>query len=142
MAVVAKLYNAFFNNLAAGQYNLLSPNQKVALLSASYTPDVVAHKLWSDISSNEVVATGYTSGGKAVTVQPFAFDNTSGQFTARITDVTWTGLSGNLRYAAVYYDSGDQPLLGYLDWETVISRASADFTITFPTGLLQMKRTV
>ena len=53
-------------NTSAAGYN---PSKAiyVALLTSGYTPSAL-HKVWADVSANECSATGYTSGGQAVTL--------------------------------------------------------------------------
>lgn len=39
---------------------------KCALLTASYTPNLMTDTFWADISANEASGTGYTAGGQAL----------------------------------------------------------------------------
>jgi hypothetical protein len=94
----------------------------VALLKAAYTPSH-SHKVWADVSAQESVATGYTSGGQAVTLSN-TYTITGGAYPyvtqfMLTANPTWTITSGTLDYAyAAYYinatvNSIVKPLLSY-----------------------------
>jgi hypothetical protein len=61
------------------EVDLNDGNVKVALATSSYTPDLIAHDYFDDVT-NEVSGTGYTAGGKAlsnVTITVTAADSWS-----------------------------------------------------------------
>lgn len=93
---------------------------KVALATATYTPDVTTHDYFNDIT-NEVTGDGYTAGGEtigSITVTSSA----GGVLTIDGSDVSWLqGATGftNARYMILYKDTGvasTSPLIGYHDF--------------------------
>ena len=59
------IYNAFKKNIMNGGIDLDTDTIKVALVTATYTPDQDLHEDFADLT-NEVVGTGYTAGGGAL----------------------------------------------------------------------------
>ncbi len=141
MAVTATLYHSFASDLAAGTYPITAADQKIALLGPSYTPDP-AHNDWSDVSGFETTATGYTSGGTTLTIETPTINTATGLYVFEFADVTWASLTGDVRYAVVYRNSGSKPLMGWIDWGSTVTRNQAEFTVAFPNGLFQLQRTV
>lgn len=60
------LFAATKRAVLTGAVNFTADNFNVAILSASYTPDVATDAAWSAVSANEVAGTGYTAGGVAL----------------------------------------------------------------------------
>jgi hypothetical protein len=63
MTVTGNIYANFYDQAASGNINWASDTIKLALLGSGYSPNLTSHVHWSDVSSNEVTGTGYTSGG-------------------------------------------------------------------------------
>ena len=79
----------------------------VALLKATYSPDRDLHKVWADIASHDVVGTGYTAGGKALTGKLAPYDSAQDRTDLQCADVTWgPGATFDTRYAAIYDNTG------------------------------------
>jgi restriction endonuclease S subunit len=126
---------AFYNNYKEQTLNggiaLATDTIKVALLTSSYIPDIDAHANFSDLT-NEVVGTGYTSGGKTLTTPVVSQDNTNnlGKFDAD--DVTWASSTLTARYAVAYKDTGTpatSALISYIDFGSDKSSSAGDFII-------------
>jgi hypothetical protein len=62
------IYNTFKQKVLTGDIDLEADTIKCALVTASYTPNADTHTSWSHIT-NEISATGYTAGGKVVTLR-------------------------------------------------------------------------
>lgn len=96
------IYNSFWNDLGKGNIDLDTDTIKVMLVTSTYTENKDTHTKRSDIT-NEITATGYTAGGKTVTVA-VATDTATDRTTYTLQSVNWTGFSGTSR-KAIYYKS-------------------------------------
>lgn len=107
---------------------------KIALVTATYTPDRATHDFWDDVSANEVSGTNYTAGGNAC-ANPTV--TTSGNTTTWDADdpATWSQDGAGFtdaRYAILYKDSGvagTSNLVAYHDFGTDQDNTSGDFTV-------------
>ena len=104
MAIQQGATNTFSTGLMNGVYNFTTGSFKIALYtgSASLGPDTAAYT-----SANEVVATGYTAGGNALTVSvtPTSANDVS---YISFSNVTWTAAL-TARGALIYQDGGSNP---------------------------------
>ena len=85
-------------------------------------------------TANEITGTGYTAGGKTLTITQVPVGDT-GSNTAYINfaNVTWTGASFTARCALIY-NSNTGAAVAVLDFGSDKTNTSAGtFTITFPT---------
>jgi hypothetical protein len=128
MAIQQGATDAFATGLMNGVYNFTTDSFKIALYtgSASLGPDTAIYT-----SANEVVATGYTAGGIALTVSvaPTSANNTA---YISFTNVTWNAAltaSG----ALIYKSGGTNPTVCVLDFGAE-KISTATFTIQFPTA--------
>ena len=128
MAIQRGATDAFATGLMNGVYNFTTDSFKIALYTgaASIGPDTAIYTV-----ANEVVATGYTAGGIALTVSvvPTSANNTA---YISFTNVTWNAAltaSG----ALIYKSGGTNPTVCVLDFggEKI---STATFTIQFPTA--------
>ena len=128
MAIQQGATDAFATGLMNGVYNFTTDSFKIALYTgaASIGPDTAVYTV-----ANEVVATGYTAGGIALTVSvvPTSANNTA---YISFTNVTWNAAltaSG----ALIYKSGGTNPTVCVLDFggEKI---STATFTIQFPTA--------
>jgi len=118
---VATLYDNGRKKLVDGSIDLDSDTIKVALLSSGYTPNVATHTFLSDLS-NEIIASGYTAGGNALTTKVITVDTVNHRAYLDADDVVWSpGATFTVRYAVLYKSTGTantSPLIGYIDWVT------------------------
>lgn len=102
---MANSVNNFFKKF------LLDPvagsNLKVMLLSDSHTQDPDTQEFIDDVSTNEISGSGYSAGGATVSSPVSQVDHSNDIGKLDANDVTWSGLTADFRYAAVYIDSGD-----------------------------------
>ena len=128
MAIQQGGTNTFSTGLMNGVYNFTTGSFKIALYtgSASLGPDTAAYT-----PANEVVATGYTAGGNALTVSvtPTSANNVS---YVSFTNVTWTAAL-TARGALIYQDGGANPTVCVLDFGSD-KTSTATFTVQFPTA--------
>lgn len=120
--------NAFSTGLMNGVYNFTSGSFKIALYTgaASLGPDTASYT-----SADEVVATGYTAGGEALTVSvaPTSSNNIS---YVSFSNVTWNAAL-TARGALIYQVGGSNPTVCVLDFGSD-KTSTATFTVQFPTA--------
>jgi hypothetical protein len=128
MAIQQGATDAFATGLMNGVYNFTTDSFKIALYTgaASIGPDTAIYTV-----ANEVVATGYTAGGIALTVSvvPTSANNTA---YISFSNVTWN--AALTASGALIYKSGDtNPTVCVLDFGGQ-KISTATFTIQFPTA--------
>lgn len=137
MAVTAHPYGPFvfgqFSGTAERRVDWPNDTIKVALLKASYVPDVDGDGFYSDVSPDELSEVpGYTAGGKELTEKTEQYDAATNTTRLKAKDVQWKEVSLEARYAAVYKDTGTaatSPLIGYVDFGELVKAASGIFKI-------------
>lgn len=112
---------------------------KVALTTATYTPNQDTHDFFNDVT-NEVVGTGYTAGGATLGTKSVTYDTASDQVRLDAADTTWGSSTITARYAVVYKDTGTastSPLMALVDFGADVSTTAGTFQITWdPTGIV------
>ena len=129
MAITQGATNTFKVGLLDGSYDLAAGNFKIALYTgaASIGPDTTAYT-----TDGEVVATGYTAGGEALTItQVPTIGNQTGNATAYLSfeNVTWT--SALTARGALIYDSDSNASVCVLDFGGD-KTSTTTFTVQFP----------
>lgn len=136
------IYNNAREALLNGDIDLTSDTIKVALVTASYTPDQDAHDAWDDVSANEVSSSGYTAGGATLSSKTVTQDNTNDRAVFDAADVSWTGVTFSTRYGVVYKDTGTPAtslLIALLDWGSTKSPSAENFSLTWDAnGILRL----
>lgn len=124
------IYNSFKQYLGDGTVDMDGDTFKIALLSASHTPDPT-HTQYSNVSGNELAnGNGYTTGGQ--TLSNVAWSRTGGTVKFDATDPVWTAATFDARYAAIYDETtGNKYLVCLLDFGATKSVSSGTFTIVF-----------
>jgi hypothetical protein len=127
-------------NPGAGTYtDLDSGTIKVALMNATYAALSDAtkhgHEFWSDVSSNEVGASGtYSAGGSTLASKTSA--QSAGTYTFDAADPTaWTGATIAAAGCIIWEDtagaSTTDPVIAYLDFGGTITSTAGTFTLVF-----------
>lgn len=129
------IYNRFKSGLLAGDYDLDTAGNtiKVALVTATYTPNIDTHEDFADIT-NEVTGTGYTAGGATLGSQAVTKDTTDDEGVFDAADVTWASSTITARGAVIYKSTGvasTSLLIAYLDFGSDQSSSSGDFKIVW-----------
>lgn len=97
--------------------------------------------LYSDLT-DEVVGSGYTTGGEALAVTGWTRSGAIISFTADPT--TWEALTASMKWAVIVLDGGAGDILAYFDLETTdpTGRTSAggDFTINWTGSVFTLTR--
>ena len=128
MAIQQGATDAFKTGLMNGVYNFTTDSFKIALYagSASIGPTTATYT-----SANEVVATGYSAGGIALTVNavPTSANNTT---YISFANVTWNAAL-TASAALIYKFGGTNPTVCVLDFGSQ-KTSTTTFTIQFPTA--------
>lgn len=132
MTIAQGATNTFKVGLLNGSYNLTSGSFKMALYTgaASIGPDTTAYT-----SANEVVASGYTAGGEALTIsQVPTIGAQTGNATAFLSfsNVTWNAAL-TARGALIYQVGGGNLSVCILDFGSD-KTSTTTFTVQMPTN--------
>ena len=135
----ALLYNNYrTRQLNGNAVNYSSDTIKVALLTASYTPDYTNHKFYSDLT-NEVVGTGYSAGGVALSGVTVTEDDVTPKSYISASNPSWASSTITARYVAVYKSTGTgstSALIGLIDLGGNKSTNGDTFLLSIPSGIL------
>ena len=99
---------------------------KIALYTSSATLNA---ETTAYITTNEVVGTGYTAGGVAITPTTATSETTA---YVAFTDATWANSTLTARGALIYSSGGTNPAVAVLDFGSDKSSNSSTFAVTFP----------
>jgi hypothetical protein len=132
MTIAQGATNTFKIGLPSGTFNFNSGSFKIALFNgtASIGPDTTAY---TSGMTGEVVASGYTAGGEALTVtQVPTIGNQTGLATVYLSfaNVTWTAAL-TARGALIYQVGGGNPSVCVLDFGAD-KTSTTTFTVQFP----------
>lgn len=123
------VYGSAKLDLVVSNIKLDTDTLKVMLVTATYTP-VNTHTKRSDIT-NEVVGTGYTAGGTAVTGQ--SATRSGGVVTFTCSNLSWATATITARGAVFYKARGGassaDELLYYADFGADITSTAAAFNV-------------
>lgn len=119
--------------------NCLSALENFAV-GTPYTYKIALYTSFADIgpntliytATNEVVGTGYTAGGKTLTVIPAASDNQTYTAYVSFDNAIWDPASFTAR-GALIYNSTTNSAVAVLDFGSD-KTATSTFTVTFPTA--------
>jgi len=130
MTIAQGATNTFKVGLLDGSYDLAAGSFKIALYTgaASIGPETTAYT-----TDGEVVASGYTAGGEALTIsQVPTIGNQSGNAVAYLSfsNVTWTSAL-TARGALIYQVGGGNPSVCVLDFGAD-KTSTTTFTVQFP----------
>jgi len=118
-----------------GVHDLSSDTIKVTL-HTSYTPDIDADQVWSDVSSTEYgTGSGYTSGGATLASKSVTQDDANDRALFDAADVTWSSLGplspATPGHAIIWNDtpsSPADPLICYVELGTTATNGG-DYTL-------------
>lgn len=114
-------------------------DMRVALMQASFVPNVDSQLRYSDISGAEVAAGGgYTAGGKSLAGKSISYDAAANEYNLQASDLTWgPGATFQTRYGVLYeYDTVDKFLWALLDFGSLQDIANGTFLLDWSTNLL------
>ncbi len=139
-AVTALWYGKAFEAAFNKEMDLDTDVLKCMLCTSTYAPNQDTHKYKSDIT-NEVVGTGYTATGAALT----GVTATGSQYTGATNvwafdagDTSWPTSTITARFAVVYDSTpgtdATRPLLFYVDFGADVTSTGGTFLITWAAG--------
>lgn len=136
------VYNSFKRDIMNGSIDLDTDTIKIALVTASYTPDQDAHDNFDDVT-NEVSDSGtYAAGGGTLANKTVAVDNTDNEGVFDADNISFTGATITARGAVVYKSTGTaatSKLICYLDFGSNVSSTAGTFAIAFAAeGILNL----
>jgi hypothetical protein len=132
MAITQSMCTSFKVGLLSADFDFdtgTSQTYKIALYTSSAT---LGASTTAYTTSNEVVGTGYSAGGQALTISQVP---TSSGTTAFIdfADVTWSTATITARGALIYLANGTtNPAVAVLDFGGDKTSTAGNFTIQFP----------
>ena len=141
--MISTVYSNAKQQLLNGGIDLLNDTIKVALLDADYNLDSVNDVFWSDISADEISATGdYSAGGQALANKSVGEDTADEEGYFDADDVLFTGITATFQYIILYKDTGTastSPLLSCIDLESPVSVSGGNYQITWNAdGILRL----
>ena len=125
------VYTSAIDDAARGAIDFDTDTFWVMLVTASYTENKDTHTKRSDIT-NEITASGYSSGGKVCTVA-VAKNTGTDQVTVTFQSVNWTSFTGTAR-KAIYYTrrggaSSADELVGVNDFGSDVTVTGSTFVV-------------
>lgn len=133
MPIIQGATNAFKTGLPSGTFNFATDTFKIALYTgaADIGPTTSAYT-----ATNEITGTGYSPGGKIVTVsvQPTTGsdpNNTTAYLS--FSNVVWNPAAFTCRGAIIYKSGGGDPTVCVLDFGSD-KTCTATFEVQFPTA--------
>lgn len=134
-------FNSGVRAALAGGINYASDTFKMMLVSAA--PGETQKDAW-DFRSNvttEITGTGYTAGGKAVTLALGATDDANNRVDITASAVSWPSSTITAAAAIIYKDTGNaatDQLVCSIDFGGNVSSTNDAFTVT-PSGQLRFQ---
>lgn len=131
MPIQQGLTNSFKQEMLQAGQNLATDTLKMALYTA-----------FSDIgpatteytATNEIVGTGYTAGGEAVTGATITVDTQTNTVYVDFNNVSWPGASFTARGALIYNVTQSNASVAVLDFGSDKLFTAANNTVTMPTN--------
>lgn len=129
--MAAKIFGLFLKSLANKEIDLDTDALKAMLCTSAYTPDQDTHQYKSQVTG-EVVGTGYTAGGQALTGVSVVYAPGTNILTFDFTDPSWAASTITARYLVVYDSTpatdAVRPLIGWDDFTTDQISSAGAFT--------------
>lgn len=139
MTVTAYVYGPAMLSLANKEIDFVNDTVMVMLCTSTYVPNVDTQR-YLDGVSNEIVGTGYTTGGLALTAKTSTYEPSTNTLTLDCADPSWLSATFTSRYAVFYVLTdlpSTSPLLCYWDFGIDAVASGANFTLNIDAaGLL------
>lgn len=139
--MAATLYLEAKSKFGKAGINWLTDTIKIALVGTGYVLDPVNHRNWSDVSASQVVGTGYTAGGVALSSKTVGEDTANKEAEYKAANVTFTALDvttpadKKVAGVVIYKDTGTattSTLIAFLDGADYPKITNGgDFTVQF-----------
>jgi len=137
MAITSSICDSYTQELFSGTHTN-TDTYKIALFTSAAT---LSSATTAYATTNEVVGTGYTAGGVALT--GFATSIDTGVAILDFADVSWAASTITARGALIYNSSKTDKAVAVLDFGSDITSTAGTFSIAFPapaaaTGLIRI----
>ena len=132
------IYDSFLNDISTGAFVPSTATVKGILVTSTYAPNKGTHTKRSDVT-NEVVGTGYTTGGVTVTVT-VATNTTTHATTYTFSSPSWASSTITARGLVLYKSTGTSTtdnLLEYCDFLSDVVSTNGTFTVTISSLVIQ-----
>lgn len=130
MAITQALCSSFKQELVTGTHNFTASTGDIFKIALYTSAATLGASTTAYTTTNEVVGTGYTAGGKnMVSVTPVLSGTTA---ICDFTDVTWSTVTLTARGALIYNSSKANRAVLVLDFGSDKTATAGDFTIIFP----------
>jgi len=131
------IYDSMLDDLVKGVFDFDNDSFYVMLVTSTYSPNKGTHNRRDDVT-NEVVGTGYTSGG-VVSTTTINSDTTNHREDISFSNVSWATATITARAAVIYCGKGGassgDPLIACVDFGQDVSSTAAAFSVTFSSAL-------
>jgi hypothetical protein len=112
----AAMYDEAVVDFARGDLDWERDDIRVALFTDDYQPSQSSDATYADLRRFEVGNTGsYRAGGSGLSGRLVERSELGGQIRLMGEGVSWTGVTGQFRYAVVYRAGSDDRLVSYTD---------------------------
>ena len=120
---------SFRSDIVQGGQNLSSNTLKMALYTGDATlgPTTTVYT-----TTNEVVGTGYTAGGRVITGVTIATDANTNTVYVNFNNVSWSGANFTARGALIYNSTQSNKSIAVLDFGADKLFTAANNTVTMP----------
>lgn len=135
------MYNSALDDEAKGNIDFDSDTFKVMLVNSTYAAIADetkkdSHTKRSDVTSNEITGTGYTTGGASATVS-VTKDTANNRVDVSLGSASWASATITA-YGAVYYKSrggasSADELVAYIDFGGAVTSTNGTFALTAST---------
>lgn len=122
---------SFRSEIVQGGQNLASNTLKMALYTsyATLNPSTTVYS-----TTDEVVGTGYTAGGRVITGVTISTDVATNTVYINFNNVSWPGASFTARGALIYNSTQSNKSIAVLDFGSDKLFTAANNTVTMPTN--------
>lgn len=134
------IYNNALDNTLRNTIDFDTDSFKVMLTTSAYTENKDTHEFRSDVT-NEVVGTGYSAGGTAVTVTVNAIDTVNDRVDITLGAASWASSTITARKAVYYKSRGGaasaDELVAVIDFGSDVISTGGTFSLTASTLRVQ-----
>lgn len=127
MALTQCMISSFKAELLGGIHDLDTDTIKLALFTSAATLNT---STTAYATTNEVVGTGYTAGGNALTSPVISVDGTTA--IVDFADTTWSAATITARGGLIYNASKANRAIAVLDFGADKTSTAGDFTVVMP----------